>query len=255
MDLSIDTPGMINSLSNVSEVATESESEHVCVLEASGKIFCWGNNENGQLGNGSTSNSDNPAQVSGITNAIQVAVGSDTLRVALGLDLSCWGAEFRRTARRRNDQPTSQAGSCSRAQEGSAHRHWRRRDVRADGGWHSPGLGIQHSGSIRRWHHQRRPPEPRSDSRPHGGCGDQRRPPAPVRAPDEQHRRLLGQESAGAARERYDNRQLGAGHRQILSPARMSVAAPSAAEGQTLATGHLRATSTGRRCRSCKAWN
>jgi alpha-tubulin suppressor-like RCC1 family protein len=76
-------------------VATESESEHVCVLQASGKIFCWGNNENGQLGNGGTSNSDNPAQVSGITNAVQVAVGSDHSCALLSdSTVSCWGANF-----------------------------------------------------------------------------------------------------------------------------------------------------------------
>ena len=40
-------------------------------------IKCWGDNEFGQLGNASNTDSLTPVTVSGITTAVEVAVGQD----------------------------------------------------------------------------------------------------------------------------------------------------------------------------------
>ena len=38
-------------------------SEHVCALTATGTVYCWGYNANGQLGNGSTTNANTPTAI------------------------------------------------------------------------------------------------------------------------------------------------------------------------------------------------
>ncbi|HTQ67251.1 MAG TPA: RCC1 domain-containing protein, partial [Solirubrobacteraceae bacterium] len=39
---------------------------HTCVLLSSGHIQCWGENHYGELGDGSTTNTDTPVEVQGI---------------------------------------------------------------------------------------------------------------------------------------------------------------------------------------------
>ncbi|MCB9387723.1 MAG: hypothetical protein H6517_07860 [Microthrixaceae bacterium] len=59
-------------------VAVDSSHEHTCALLDNGGVRCWGRNNNGQLGNGTTTSSNRPVAVLGITNAVDVAVGRDT---------------------------------------------------------------------------------------------------------------------------------------------------------------------------------
>jgi alpha-tubulin suppressor-like RCC1 family protein len=63
-----------------------------CALLDSGSIKCWGAGSSGQLGDGGTANSPTPVTVSGITNAISIAVGGNwacALTSAGGV--KCWG--------------------------------------------------------------------------------------------------------------------------------------------------------------------
>jgi alpha-tubulin suppressor-like RCC1 family protein len=65
-----------------------------CALLSSGKIECWGWNEGGRLGDGSTENRPVtlPVEVLGITNATQIATGSDSACALLeGGHVKCWG--------------------------------------------------------------------------------------------------------------------------------------------------------------------
>lgn len=72
---------------------------HACAVRVDGTVWCWGENGNGQLGTGNTTDSNVPVRVSGVNDAIAVtAGGSDTgasnghtcmLRRSGGV--LCWG--------------------------------------------------------------------------------------------------------------------------------------------------------------------
>ncbi len=67
-----------------------------CALDAAGTVFCWGENEKGQLGNGTTANSPTPVAVVGLPPATRIAVGvanvCATVRgVGLNAGVYCWG--------------------------------------------------------------------------------------------------------------------------------------------------------------------
>ncbi len=64
-----------------------------CALLTSGEIDCWGANEEGRLGNGTTTTSFTPVTVSGITDATALAVGEDTgCAVLSDHSVKCWGS-------------------------------------------------------------------------------------------------------------------------------------------------------------------
>jgi len=79
-------------------VSVSASNDHSCALMAAGTAKCWGNNERGQLGNGSTTMSAVPVSVAGITGltlgttAVSVSTGWQT-SCALMADsfLNCWG--------------------------------------------------------------------------------------------------------------------------------------------------------------------
>ena len=73
-------------------VAVSAGSTHTCAALADGTLRCWGRNEFGQLGNGTTINSSVPVTVSGITTAVAVVAGYDHTCAALADGtLRCWG--------------------------------------------------------------------------------------------------------------------------------------------------------------------
>ncbi|MFO0652613.1 MAG: RCC1 domain-containing protein [Polyangiales bacterium] len=58
-----------------SSLARGAAAHHSCVLQ-SGSVRCWGLGTSGELGNGGTATSNVPVQVSGLTDAISIAVGA-----------------------------------------------------------------------------------------------------------------------------------------------------------------------------------
>jgi alpha-tubulin suppressor-like RCC1 family protein len=65
---------------------------HTCGVTTELAIVCWGDNSNGQLGNGSTQKSDVPVKVSGTLKFRSVASGfSHTCGVTIDGDGYCWG--------------------------------------------------------------------------------------------------------------------------------------------------------------------
>jgi alpha-tubulin suppressor-like RCC1 family protein len=69
--------------------------EHTCALLSSGTMECWGLNGSGELGNGTTTRSLTPVQVSGISTATQISAGPEHTCVLLsGGALKCWGNNY-----------------------------------------------------------------------------------------------------------------------------------------------------------------
>ncbi len=83
-------------LENVASVSTGDHPHqdlHVCTLHAGGTVSCWGLGLEGQLGQGGTVGSYLPVSVSGISDAVALAAGSDhTCVVHSRGGVSCWGA-------------------------------------------------------------------------------------------------------------------------------------------------------------------
>jgi alpha-tubulin suppressor-like RCC1 family protein len=70
-------------------------SEHTCGITQTYQVYCWGLNNHGQLGNGTTAHSVKPAPVSGGRQFRQVAAGGfHTCAVTTGNLAYCWGLNF-----------------------------------------------------------------------------------------------------------------------------------------------------------------
>jgi alpha-tubulin suppressor-like RCC1 family protein len=67
------TPVAVSGLSGVSAAAAGGA--HSLALMSNGTVMAWGNNGNGQLGGGSTTNSDVPVAVSGLTEVTAISAG------------------------------------------------------------------------------------------------------------------------------------------------------------------------------------
>jgi len=69
-----------------------------CARTSAGAVWCWGDNSSGQAGNGQvTGMQTTPHQVSGITNAVDIAVGLDHACAALSTGGAvCWGSNGHR---------------------------------------------------------------------------------------------------------------------------------------------------------------
>jgi alpha-tubulin suppressor-like RCC1 family protein len=66
---------------------------HTCAVLDSGTIWCWGRNDQGQLGNGTTASSSVPVVVSGITDAVAVSAGGlHACALVGGGKVRCWGS-------------------------------------------------------------------------------------------------------------------------------------------------------------------
>ena len=64
-----------------------------CYLDAEGRVWCWGGNDRGQLGDGSEVPSPRPVQVSGLPRSVAIAAGdSHACALVEGGGLWCWGA-------------------------------------------------------------------------------------------------------------------------------------------------------------------
>lgn len=74
-------------------VQIDGGAQHVCMVGAAGLASCWGNNDFGQLGDGTTTSSNLPVRVAKLTNLLRVvAGGAFSCALTPTGDLACWGA-------------------------------------------------------------------------------------------------------------------------------------------------------------------
>ncbi len=84
-------PTRVTSLGN-DNAAVETGHNHTVVLKSDGRVFTFGLNSDGQLGDGSTTLRRSPVQVSGITDAVGIAAGRDmSFAIRANGQLMAWG--------------------------------------------------------------------------------------------------------------------------------------------------------------------
>lgn len=85
------SPKRISNLSGVAEIAAGSA--HFLALTFSGEVWAWGINGNGQLGNGTTNDTESPRKVETLANIVGIAAGnSHTLAISHDGSIYAWGS-------------------------------------------------------------------------------------------------------------------------------------------------------------------
>ena len=64
---------------------------HTCAITPEGGVRCWGNNNFGQLGDGTNTGSNVPVNVLGISGGTTIVAGGNHTCVLSGSDVWCWG--------------------------------------------------------------------------------------------------------------------------------------------------------------------
>jgi alpha-tubulin suppressor-like RCC1 family protein len=130
-----------------------------CAITPDGTVKCWGNNANGQLGDGTTTDRYQPVTVAGLSNVTALAMG-ETYACALisGGTVRCWG--YNGNAQLGDGtHPAHDARRRERHQQRREHHRRPPPRLRAPQRRHRKVLGLQRPRPARRRHgHQRSTP-------------------------------------------------------------------------------------------------
>jgi len=86
-------PVQVSGLTDATAVAAGGY--HTCALRSDGTAWCWGWNDNGQLGDSTTAPSPFPVQVLGVSDALALAAGGrHTCAVQVDGAVWCWGSNY-----------------------------------------------------------------------------------------------------------------------------------------------------------------
>jgi alpha-tubulin suppressor-like RCC1 family protein len=84
------SPRVVTGLENVQQLALGED--HSCALLRDGSVRCWGQNANGELGDGTTADRSTPGAVVGLAKVAEIAAGgSRTCARRLDGAVLCWG--------------------------------------------------------------------------------------------------------------------------------------------------------------------
>ncbi|MEM4680507.1 MAG: DUF2341 domain-containing protein [Nanopusillaceae archaeon] len=87
------TPVLVQNINNA--VAISTGDSHTCALLSNRSIACWGYNNYGQLGDGTTTNKNTPVLVQNINNAVAIAAGwGHTCALLSNGSIACWGNNY-----------------------------------------------------------------------------------------------------------------------------------------------------------------
>ena len=94
--VTVNTPTKVSIPGNEAIVSVAAGSSFTCAASATGKVYCWGLNDYGQLGSPGTSSSPVPLAVNGITTAVGVSARAAHVCALLGdKTVTCWGRNDR----------------------------------------------------------------------------------------------------------------------------------------------------------------
>ena len=83
------TPATVTGITTA--IGIEAGIFHTCAILRDGTLQCWGRNDEGRLGNGTTANSSTPTTVSGITPAAVAPGAEHACAILRDGTLQCWG--------------------------------------------------------------------------------------------------------------------------------------------------------------------